>query len=213
MKALRLRLLGAQDYLPCWQSMREFTAARDASTSDEIWVLEHPSVYTLGMNGDPRHLLKPDHTPLINTDRGGQITWHGPGQLIAYTLIDTRRLNLGIRRLVHGLEQSVIEVLRSLGIRGAPRADAPGVYVGGAKIASVGLRISRGCSYHGLSLNVENELGHFAKINPCGYPSLPVTSLARLGVNATTEELAPAVAGSLMACLGFTINDLLDDDS
>lgn len=212
MKALRLRLLGTQDYLPCWQSMREFTAVRAPSSPDEIWLVEHPSVYTLGMNGDPSHLLKPDDTPLVKTDRGGQITWHGPGQLLAYPLFDIRRLNIGIRHLVHGLEQSVIELLLALGLRGEARADAPGVYVGGAKIASVGLRISRGCSYHGLSLNVDNTLGHFANINPCGFPDLPVTSLARLGVKATAPELAPALASALMAYFGFTLHDLLDHE-
>lgn len=213
MKALRLRQLGAQDYLACWHNMREFTALRDTSSPDEIWLVEHPSVYTLGMNGDSRHLLKADATPLVKTDRGGQITWHGPGQLIAYTLLDIRRLDIGIRQLVHGLEQSVIELLLSLGLRGETRADAPGVYVRGAKIASVGLRVSRGCTYHGLSLNVDNALGYFANINPCGFPDLPVTSLARLGVNATAPELGPALAGALMACFGFTIHDLLDRDA
>lgn len=169
-------------------------------------------MYTLGMNGNPGHLLQPDATPLVKSDRGGQITWHGPGQLIAYTLLDTRRLNIGIRRLVHGLELSVIELLLSFGLRGESRADAPGVYIGGAKIASVGLRISRGCSYHGLSLNVNNALSPFARINPCGFADLPVTSLARLNITAHTQELAPALAGALMANLGYATNNLVDRD-
>lgn len=203
MSGLRPRYLGRQEFTPCWEAMRQFTSSRDASTPDEFWLLEHPSVYTLGLNGDPRHLLEPSATPLIQTDRGGQITWHGPGQLVAYTLIDLQRLNIGIKRLVHGLEQAVIRLLGQYGLSAEARPDAPGVYVNDAKLASVGLRVSRGCSYHGLSLNVNPDLTFFDRINPCGYPGLTVTSLARLGVNTQAVELAPALVLAIMETLGY----------
>ena len=204
MSDLRLRYLGRQEFTPCWEAMRQLTSGRDASTPDEFWLLEHPSVYTLGLNGDPRHLLEPSATPLIQTDRGGQITWHGPGQLVAYTLIDLQRLNIGIKRLVHGLEQAVITLLGQYGLSVEARPDAPGVYVNDAKIASVGLRVSRGCSYHGLSLNVNPDLSFFDRINTCGHPGLTVTSLARLGINMQAVELAPALALAIMDTLGYS---------
>ena len=202
MTALELRYLGRQDYVACWEAMRDFTARRDSATPDEIWLLEHDPVFTLGMNGAPEHLLVPGAAPLIKTDRGGQITWHGPGQLIAYILLDTRRRHIGIRRLVENLEQAVIALLSTLGIRGVTRQGAPGVYVDDSKIASVGLRISRGCSYHGISLNVNNDLAPFACINPCGFPGLTVTSLASLDVAATPAELTPTLAMALVDALG-----------
>lgn len=213
MSGLRLRYLGRQEFTPCWEAMRRLTASRDASTPDEFWLLEHPPVYTLGLNGDPRHLLESSATPLIQTDRGGQITWHGPGQLIAYTLIDLQRLNIGIKRLVHGLEQAVITLLSQYGLSAEARPDAPGVYVNDAKIASVGLRVSRGCSYHGVSLNVNPDLTFFDRINPCGYPGLTVTSLARLGVNTQAVELAPALALAIMETLGYSTEALESDVS
>lgn len=185
--------------------MREFTARRDPDTVDEIWMLEHPSVYTLGLNGNPEHLIHPTHVPVVSTDRGGQITWHGPGQLIAYTLIDLRRTKLGIRQLVNLLQNATLEVLKTFGIQGETRADAPGIYVDGAKIASVGLRIIRGCSYHGISLNIDADLGGFTYINPCGFPKLPVTSLARLGAHATVAEVIPPFTVALMDALGFRV--------
>ncbi len=207
MNALQLRYLGRQDYLSCWQSMRDFTVGRDAHTPDEIWLLEHPSVYTLGMNGDPGHLLQPGQIPLIKTDRGGQVTWHGPGQLIAYVMVDLHRRQAGIRYMVRRLEEAVIASLASLGIHGESRPGAPGVYVAGSKIASVGLRVSRGCSYHGVSLNVDNDLTPFSGINPCGFPNLPVTSLETLGVGVTVAELAPSLASGLIDTLGYRVND------
>jgi lipoyl(octanoyl) transferase len=208
---LRLRYLGCLDFTACWAAMRRFTASRDAATPDEIWLLEHPPVYTLGLNGDPRHLLEPSAIPLIRTDRGGQITWHGPGQLVAYALIDLRRRNLGIKRLVHGLEQAVIALLGRYGLPAEARPDAPGVYVGAAKIASVGLRVSRGCSYHGVSLNVNPDLTSFDRIDPCGYPGLTVTSLARLGVTAKAVELAPALSLAIMETLGYPSDALMPE--
>lgn len=187
--------------------MREFTAQRGPSTPDEIWMVEHPSVYTFGLNGNPDHLLANTDIPVIHTDRGGQITWHGPGQLIAYTLIDLRRTGLGIRQLVHHLQNAVLDVLKTCGITGETRVQAPGVYVDGAKIASVGLRIVRGCSYHGLSLNVDPDLANFSSINPCGFPGLPVSSTSLLGIHATVTEFIPPLAVALGDALGFTVED------
>lgn len=183
--------------------MREFTATRVAGTADEIWMVEHPPIYTLGMNGNPDHLLYPTDTPVVQTDRGGQITWHGPGQLIAYTLIDLRRARLGIRQMVNILQNAALDVLMTFGIAGETRAQAPGVYVDGAKIASVGLRVVRGCSYHGMSLNIDADLTGFVSINPCGYPDQPVTSIALLGAHATVSEVISPLAVALGNGLGF----------
>lgn len=192
MEALLLRHLGLRDYESTWQAMREFTETRADTTPDELWLLEHPPVYTLGLNGDLRHLVRATATPVVKTDRGGQITWHGPGQLIAYPLVDLRRKNLGIRAMVTALENAAIGLLKQYGIAAAAREDAPGVYVAGRKIASLGLRVRRGCCYHGLSLNVNPDLSAFTAINPCGYAGLEVTSLAELGVEARVcDVMAP----------------------
>ncbi|WP_242469296.1 lipoyl(octanoyl) transferase LipB [Rhabdochromatium marinum] len=161
--------------------MQDFTAARDASTPDELWILEHDPVFTLGQAGRPEHLLNPGAIPVIHCDRGGQVTYHGPGQLVVYVLFDLRRARLGVRELVQRLEQAVIAMLETQGIAGSTRAGAPGVYVAEAKIAALGLRVRQGCSYHGLALNVAMDLAPFACINPCGYPGLQVTQLADLG--------------------------------
>lgn len=198
---VQLRYLGLRDYEPTWQAMREFTETRAEDAPDQIWLLEHPPVYTLGMAGDPGHLLRPGAIPLLKTDRGGQITYHGPGQLIAYPLLDLRRRNLGVRALVTALENAVIGLLGQYGIRAAARKDAPGVYVEGRKIASLGLRVRRGCSYHGLSLNVDLDLSPFAAIHPCGYAGMEVTSLAALGVAARPCEVAPGLATLLLTNL------------
>jgi lipoyl(octanoyl) transferase len=198
---LRLRWLGLQDYESTWRAMREFTDTRGEDTPDELWLLEHPPVYTLGMNGDPKHLVQATDVPVIKTDRGGQITWHGPGQLIAYPLLDLKRRGLGIRSLVSALENAVIGLLKQYGIASAARRDAPGVYVDGRKIASVGLRVRRGCSYHGLSLNVNPDLSAFAAINPCGYAGLEVTSLVELGVETRPVEVAGALGGEIIKAM------------
>jgi lipoyl(octanoyl) transferase len=200
---LRLRWLGLRDYEPTWRTMREFTDTRGEDTPDELWLLEHPSVYTLGLNGDLRHLVQATEIPVIQVDRGGQITWHGPGQLVAYPLLDLRRKNLGIRALVTALENAVIGLLKQYGIASEARRDAPGVYVEGRKIASVGLRVRRGCSYHGLSLNVNPDLAAFAAINPCGYAGLEVTSLKQLGVDARPVEVAGALGVEVMRELEY----------
>lgn len=189
-----VRWLGRVDYEPTWRAMQRFTDVRDAATPDEIWLLEHPPVFTLGMAADRSHVLGAGDIPLVQTDRGGQVTYHGPGQLVMYPLLDVRRLGLGVRGLVTLLEQSVIELLAGHGIEAAARRDAPGVYVQGRKVASLGLRIRRGASYHGLALNVDMDLAPFARINPCGMPGLPVTSLAALGVRGETESFGRQLA-------------------
>ncbi len=192
-----LRRLGRRDYRETQQAMRDFTAAREADTPDELWLLEHEAVYTQGLNGRAEHLLDPGDTPVIQSDRGGQVTWHGPGQVVIYLLVDMRRRGLGVRQLVEIMENSVIALLAEHGIAASARRDAPGVYVAGAKISALGLRIRHGYSYHGLSLNVDNALEPFARINPCGYPRLPVTRLADLGPRDAPE----AVGERLLALL------------
>lgn len=172
------RLEGLQDYRATWEAMRSFTASRTLETPDALWLLEHPPVFTLGQAGRREHLLDPGSIPIVHTDRGGQVTYHGPGQLIAYVLLDLRRAGIGVKALVHRLEQAVIDLLETYGIPGERRPGAPGVYVAGAKIAALGLRVRNGCCYHGLALNVAMDLTPFGRINPCGYPGLAVTQLA-----------------------------------
>lgn len=178
---LHLRRLGLEDYAATWGAMRTFTDARTATSVDELWLVEHPPVFTLGQAGRPEHILAPGAIPVVRSDRGGQVTYHGPGQLVAYLLLDLKRAGLGVKGLVHLLEASVIGLLADCGIHAEVRPEAPGVYVAGAKIASLGLRVRHGCSYHGLALNVDMDLGPFTRINPCGYPGLAVTQLADLG--------------------------------
>lgn len=188
---LLVRQLGVQDYVPVWQAMQAFTQQRDAASTDEIWLLQHPPVYTLGLNGKRRHLLVANDIPVIDVDRGGQVTYHGPGQLVAYTLIDLTRKHLGVRELVQHIEQAIIELLADYAIDAQRKPDAPGVYVNGAKIAALGLRIKKQRSYHGLSLNINMDLSPFKAINPCGYEGMPVTQLCDLVNNtATLEEIA-----------------------
>lgn len=198
---IRVCDLGRVKYLPIWQRMQAFTDARDADTPDEIWFCEHPPVFTQGRNGKPEHLLAPGEIPVVETDRGGQVTYHGPGQLMAYLLIDLNRRSLGPRAFVSLIENSVIDLLAGYGIAAAARADAPGVYVDGAKIAALGLRIRKGRSYHGLSLNLDLDLAPFSRINPCGYSNLPVTRLSDLlpGFDRSTvqEQLLQALTTRL----------------
>ncbi|MFO7640702.1 MAG: lipoyl(octanoyl) transferase LipB [Candidatus Competibacteraceae bacterium] len=197
-EALRFRCLGRCEYESVFDAMRAFTESRAATTPDELWWVEHPPVFTLGVAGKMEHLLAPGAIPVIQADRGGQVTYHGPGQLVVYCLLDVRRLGLNVRALVTTLERAVIELLAAHEIVAHARLDAPGVYVGDAKIAALGLRIRQGRAYHGLSLNVDLDLEPFARINPCGYPGLRVTQLRDLGV-----ELTPAaVAGELLPLLG-----------
>jgi len=176
-----VRDLGRQEYEPLWRAMQRFTDLRTAATPDEIWFTEHPPVFTLGLNASREHLLDTGDIPVIQIDRGGQVTYHGPGMLMIYPLIDLKRAGLGVRDLVTALEQSVVQLAAGYGIDAAARPDAPGVYVAGAKFASVGLRVRRGASYHGMALNVAVELAPFLRINPCGYAGLRMTDLATLG--------------------------------
>ena len=194
-----VRKLGLADYEPTWRAMQEFTARRDAATPDELWLSQHPPVYTLGIAGKPEHLPRSDNgIPLIRTDRGGQITYHGPGQIVAYLLLDMRRRGLSVRPLVKIMEQAVINLLSGYGIAASGRAEAPGVYVGNAKIAALGLRIKNGCCYHGLALNADMDLSPFHAINPCGYPGLQVTQTRDLGINASLDTLCEELARHLL---------------
>lgn len=195
--SLVARWLGLVDYGATWQQMRDFVAARTAGTADELWFLEHPPVFTLGLAGSRAHLLDPGDIPVVASDRGGQVTYHGPGQLVAYVLLDLRRLGLGPRELVRRLEGAVLATLAEFGIAAARRPGAPGVYVGEAKIASLGLRIRNHCSYHGVALNVNPDLAPFARINPCGYAGLAVTSLAALGRGHGVADVRPSLERAL----------------
>jgi len=188
-----IKRLGQQDYEKVWRQMQDFTQSRDENTADEIWIVEHPAVYTLGLNGKKEHLLNIENIPVIETDRGGQVTYHGPGQLVVYLLLDIERLQIGVRKVVTLLEQAMINTLAQYGIKAEAKAEAPGVYVDDKKIGSVGLRVKRGCCYHGLSLNNNMDLTPFNHINTCGYPSLDVTQLTDLNVNIETYELAVPV--------------------
>jgi lipoyl(octanoyl) transferase len=197
----RIRHLGRVEYEPTWRAMQRFTEERDADTADEIWFLEHPPVFTLGVNASRAHLLAPGDIPVVQVDRGGQVTYHGPGQLVVYPLVDLRRAALGIREFVSALERAVIELAGEYGIAAESRREAPGVYVAGRKLASVGVRVRRGGSYHGLALNVALDLGPFARINPCGYAGLEMTQLAKLGGPASVEECARALEPHLRRAL------------
>ena len=179
MPPLCRRLPGAADYLATFEAMKQFTDSRTGATPDELWLLQHPRVFTQGQAGKAEHVLAPGDIPVNQVDRGGQVTYHGPGQWVLYLLVDLRRRNLGVRALVTLIEESLVELLAEYGIAAAPRADAPGVYVNGDKIASLGLRVRRGCSYHGLALNVDLDLEPFQRINPCGHEGLRVTSMAQ----------------------------------
>ncbi|MET0204180.1 MAG: lipoyl(octanoyl) transferase LipB [Casimicrobiaceae bacterium] len=200
-----IRALGRSDYAATWHAMQAFTAARAPETPDAIWITEHAPVYTLGLAGRREHLLRDNGIPVVKADRGGQVTYHGPGQLVLYVLFDLRRARIGIRDLVRRLEMAVVHWLESVGISAYGKASAPGVYVmlanGEAKIAALGLKVRNGCTYHGLAVNVAMDLAPFADINPCGYPGLAVTQLADLGVTRTVDqagsELAPIVARRL----------------
>lgn len=198
---INIRRLGLQDYQETWQDMRRFTEQRISKTNDELWIVEHRPVYTLGLNGRHEHLLHTGNIPVIQSDRGGQVTYHGPGQLVIYPLVDIMRLQLGVRQLVTMLEQAMIETLSQYGIHAEARADAPGVYVADKKIGSIGLRIRKGCSYHGLSLNNNMDLTPFNNINICGFPELKVTQLAEQGILISNHELAIPVTHFLTKAL------------
>lgn len=197
-----VRDLGQVAYEPAWKAMCEFTAKRRPETPDEIWLLEHPPVYTVGLAGKPEHLPRiANGIPVIHSDRGGQITYHGPGQIVAYLLLDMRRLGLTVLPLVRHIETAVINLLAGYGIAAAGRIDAPGVYVGGEKIAALGLRVRAGCCYHGVALNFDMDLAPFSVINPCGYRGLPVTDMKTLGIVDTREQVRSKLAEHLLQVL------------
>ena len=196
-----LKFLGFVEYAPTLQAMQQFTAQRNAGTHDEIWLLQHPPVYTQGLAGKPEHLLRASDIPVVKIDRGGQITYHGPGQIVAYLLLDMRRWKLNVRELVRVMEQAVIELLAEHGVVAQGREDAPGVYVADAKIASLGLKIKNGCCYHGLALNVDMDLTPFTNINPCGFAGLRVTQARKVGIGAPLAELEQQLAQNFITLL------------
>jgi len=200
-----IRRLGLVEYEPTWRAMQRFTEERAAATPDEIWFLEHPPVYTLGVNASRAHLLAPGDIPVVHVDRGGQVTYHGPGQLVVYPLVDLRRAALAIRDFVTALERGVIDLAAQFGIGAECRRSAPGVYVDGRKLASVGVRVRRGGSYHGLAVNVALDLEPFRRINPCGYQGLQMTQLAELGGPRTVSACARALEPHLLRALGYRL--------
>jgi lipoyl(octanoyl) transferase len=199
-----VRRLGRVDYEPTWRAMQRFTDERTPETPDEIWFLEHPPVFTLGMNASRDHLLAPGDIPVVQIDRGGQVTYHGPGQLVVYPLVDLRRAVIGVRDLVTALERSVIDLAAEFGAAAQSRREAPGVYVAGRKLASVGIRVRRGSSYHGLAVNVNVDLAPFGRINPCGYQGLEMTRLADIGGPASVAQAADRLEPHLLRALGLT---------
>lgn len=198
-----VRRLGRVEYEPTWRAMQRFTDERNATTPDEIWFLEHPPVFTLGMNASAAHVLAPGDIPVVQIDRGGQVTYHGPGQLVVYPLVDLRRAKLGVRDIVTALEQSVIQLASDFGISAEARRGAPGIYVADKKLGSVGIRIRRHSSYHGLAVNVNLDLEPFHRINPCGYQGLQMTQLAELGGPDSVERATDALQPHLLRALGF----------
>ena len=195
---LQVKRLGRVDYAPTFQAMQDFTANRTADTPDELWIVEHPPVYTLGQAGKPEHILKDVGIPVVKIDRGGQVTYHGPGQVVIYLLLNLPRLKIKVRELVSAIEQAVIDLLAAHGVAAERRDGAPGVYVGDAKVAALGLRIRNGCSYHGVSLNVDMDLSPFTAINPCGYAGLKVVQTADLDIPLTAHEAGEQLSQHLL---------------
>ncbi|MFT5690927.1 MAG: lipoyl(octanoyl) transferase [Oceanicoccus sp.] len=215
-KKLKIRHFGILDYTPVWEAMQHFTNERDGSTVDEIWLLQHSSVFTQGQAGKSEHLLDTGDIPVIQVDRGGQVTYHGPGQLVAYFLIDLKRMQFGVRDLVTSIENLIVNVLARYKINSGPRKDAPGVYIepvaSGAKIAQLGLRIRRGCSFHGLSINVDMDMQPFQRINPCGHAGLEVTSIKlQKGEAPRINDLAGQLAEAITNELSYTSNQIISD--
>ncbi|PPU93329.1 lipoyl(octanoyl) transferase LipB [Xanthomonas albilineans] len=203
-----VRDLGRQPYEPVWRAMQRFTDARDASSADEVWVVEHEPVFTLGQAGKPEHVLAPGDIPVLHVDRGGQVTYHGPGQLVVYPLLDLRRLGIGVREYVCRIEQAIIDTLDTWNIQGERRDGAPGVYVGSAKVAALGIRVRRGCSFHGLSFNVAMDLEPFRRINPCGYQGLQVTAVLDLGGPSGMQAVTPVLLAQLARQFGLILQPL-----
>lgn len=208
---LIIRQLGRQSYLPCWQQMQAFTDNRDEHSADEIWLVEHEPVFTQGQAGKAEHILAPGDIPVVQVDRGGQVTYHGPGQQMVYLLLNIRRAKWGVRTLVSAMENAVIDTLAEYSISARAKADAPGVYVGEHKICSVGLRIRKGCSFHGLALNVDMDLSPFQRINPCGYAGMEMTDCARLGGPATLAAAGQQVVDNICRHLNITTTEFRED--
>lgn len=202
MAELIVRSLGRQPYSQTWEAMKSFTADRDEGTTDELWCLEHPPVYTQGQAGKAEHILAPGNIPVIQVDRGGQVTYHGPGQLVVYLMIGLTRRKMGVRTLVSLIEQAIVRTLAEQGVKAEPRADAPGVYVGDAKIASLGLRVRRGCSFHGLALNVDMDMEPFRRINPCGYAGLAMCQVSDFVDFASVADIERRLVAQLVSGLG-----------
>lgn len=200
---LLVRELGRRDYQATWQAMRHFTAQRTRTTLSELWLLEHEPVFTQGQAGRSEHLHNPGTIPVVQSDRGGQVTYHGPGQIVVYLLLSLHEAGLGVRGLVNAMQDSVISVLHEQGIQAHARSDAPGVYVGDAKIAALGLRVRRGCTYHGLAFNIDMDLEPFSRIDPCGYRGMPVTQLRDLGVDTPRSQLEASLVRNLCRDIGY----------
>ena len=200
---LVVKNLGEKPYAETWQAMKSFTDSRDECAADEFWFVQHPPVYTLGQAGKVEHLLTPGDIPIVHSDRGGQVTYHGPGQLVCYLLLDIRRLQLGVRDLVTAIEQSIVQLIKSYGVAAEAKPEAPGVYVDGRKLAALGLRIRKGCSYHGLSLNVDMDLGPFSNINPCGIEGLEVVDMKRLGIDRPMAKIMEELTDILVQQIGY----------
>jgi len=202
MPELIVRSLGQQPYLETWEAMKSFTANRDDGTKDELWCLEHPRIYTQGQAGKAEHILAPGDIPVILVDRGGQVTYHGPGQLVVYLMINLTRRKMGVRALVDVIEQAIVRTLGELGVSARPRPDAPGVYVDDAKIASLGLRVRRGCSFHGLALNVDMDMEPFRRINPCGYVGLAMCQVSDFAASVSIGDAEQCLVAQLISGLG-----------
>jgi lipoyl(octanoyl) transferase len=209
---LRVRRLGLKDYEPVWRAMQEFTDNRGEHTTDELWLVEHPPVFTQGQAGKAEHVLAPGDIPVVQVDRGGQVTYHGPGQIVAYPLVDIRQRKLGVRQLVTRIEEAIIRVLAQNGVEGERLAGAPGIYVGGAKIASLGLRIRRGCAFHGLAFNIDMDLEPFKRINPCGFEGLEVTQLLSFKA-VELPEVENMLVEQLAGQLNYATVEWLDSES
>ncbi|NRD72561.1 lipoyl(octanoyl) transferase LipB [Shewanella sp. VB17] len=200
---LHVRFLGTQDYESVWHAMQEYTDNRDNASPDELWLVEHPPVFTQGQAGKSEHILDPGDIPVIQVDRGGQVTYHGPGQLVAYPLINIKRLNIGVRQLVTNIENSIVMMLKHYQVNAYAKADAPGVYIDERKVASLGLRIRKGCSFHGLALNVDMDMSPFQRINPCGYAGLEMAQCKQVGGPQTVKEAGEQLVNTLSQILGY----------
>jgi len=201
---IKLKYLGFSDYKPVWHAMQKFTDERDKSTIDELWMVEHPPVFTQGQAGKAEHILNAGDIPIIQVDRGGQVTYHGPGQIVIYPLIDLKRHKIGIKALVNGIEEALIQTLKFYGVIAKRRDKAPGVYVDDKKIASLGLRVRKGCTFHGLAFNIQMDLEPFSRINPCGYAGLEVTQLSQLNTSVTFDDVQSKLVQQLCKILNFS---------